>query len=102
MRIAMKKYYSKIYSMKTSKQLERYFKGAANHYRISILLLVSKKPGMTLDQITESLKANTKTISEHTRKLTQAGLLNKKYEFRSVVHELSPYGKKFIKFISSF
>lgn len=88
--------------MKTAKQMERHFKGLANHWRISILLAVSRNPNMTLDNITEYLDANIKTISEHTRKLVQAGLLNKKYQGRSVTHTLSPYGKKIIDFIKLF
>ena len=88
--------------MKTSKQFERYCKGVANHYRISILLLVSKNEGITLDGIVTSLNGNTKTISSHTHRLVQAGLLNKKYQGQQVVHSLSPYGKKFVKFIQSF
>ena len=51
---------------KTSKQLERYFKGAANHRRISILLLVLKSPGISVEGISESLDCNFKTISEQT------------------------------------
>ena len=88
--------------MKTSKQLERHFKGAANHHRIDILLLVSKNPNMAVDGIAEKLNKNFKTISEHTRRLAQAGLLNKKYQGRSVIHSLSPYGEKFVKFIETF
>jgi len=34
--------------------------------------------------------------------LVQAGLLNKRYQGRSVIHSLSPYGEKFIKFIKTF
>ncbi|MGC9031671.1 MAG: ArsR/SmtB family transcription factor [Minisyncoccia bacterium] len=79
--------------MKTAKQLERHFKGVANHYRIEILLLVSKNPGMSVEEIAEKLDKNFKTISEHTRRLVQAGLLNKRYLGRNVVHSLSPYGK---------
>lgn len=88
--------------MKTSKQLERYFKGAGNHYRISILLLLQKAEGMTLDGIAGDLNGNIKTISGHTQKLVQAGLLNKKYQGQQVIHTLSPYGNKFVKFIQSF
>lgn len=87
---------------KTCKQLERYFKGAANHRRIEILFLVEKASGITLNQISTQLKCNIKTISEHTRKLVQAGLLNKKYRDREVLHSLSPYGKKFLAFTKSF
>jgi predicted transcriptional regulator len=88
--------------MKTPKQLERYFKGAANHRRIEILLLVNDEEGITLDQIAKTLNGNFKTISEHTRRLVQAGLLNKKYRGLQVMHSLSPYGKEFIKFLKIF
>ena len=87
---------------KTSKQLERHFKGVANHRRIAILLLVSKNAGITLEQIAEHLDCNIKTISEHTRRLVQAGLINKEYKGRKVEHKVSPYGKIFYNFISQF
>ena len=77
--------------MKTAKQIERYFKGGANHRRIEILLLAAERPNMTVAGITEELKGNFKTISEHTRRLVQAGLLNKAYQGRSVAHTISPY-----------
>ncbi len=88
--------------IKTERQLERHFKGMANHRRIAILILVSKNPDITLDLIAEKLGANIKTISEHTRRLVQAGLINKEYRGRSVAHKISPYGKKFCEFISKF
>ena len=88
--------------MKNSKQLERYFKGSANHKRIDIICLLHKNNGLTLEGIAEILNGNIKTISEHTRRLVQAGLLNKKYVGRSVVHTLSPYGKILFRFIKSF
>lgn len=88
--------------MKTAKQLERYFKGAANHRRIEILILVSEKEGMMVDDIAKALKCNFKTISEHTRRLVQAGLLNKNHKGRGVVHSLSPYGQLFVKFLNEF
>ena len=87
---------------KTPKQLERYFKGAANHRRIAILFAVDKNDGITVEGIADLLEANFKTISQHTRSLVHAGLLNKKYAGRQVVHSLSPYGKFFIKFMKSF
>jgi DNA-binding MarR family transcriptional regulator len=88
--------------MKTAKQLERYFKGAANHRRIEILFLVSRLENISLDGISKELNCNFKTISQHTRRLVQAGLLNKKYKGRRVIHTLSPYGKRFISFIKTF
>lgn len=87
---------------KTAKQLERHFKGVANHRRIAILLLVLKDPEITLEAISENLDCNFKTISEHTRRLVQAGLLNKEYKGRKVEHKISPYGKRIALFISKF
>lgn len=88
--------------MKTAKQLERYFKGAANHRRLAILFLIARSDGMTLEEIARALNCNIKTISEHTRRLVQAGLLNKKYQGRKVAHSLSPYGRRFTNFAKGF
>lgn len=87
---------------KTAKQLERHFKGVANHWRIEILFLVERNEGIGVDEIATMLHANMKTISEHTKKLMQSGLINKQYEGTIVKHKLSPYGKTFIRFIKSF
>jgi len=91
-----------IKKLKTAKQLERHFKGVANHWRIEILRLVDQNEGMGVDEIATTLHANMKTISEHTRKLAHAGLVDKQYRGRDVKHKLSPYGKVFIRFIKSF
>ena len=88
--------------MKTAKQVERYFKGAANHRRIEILAYVDKNEGVSVEKLAVGLKCNMKTISEHTRRLVQAGLLSKQYQGREVAHALSPYGKKFLSFIKTF
>ena len=82
--------------------MERHLKGVANHYRIKILLLIAERNGITLEDIIETLDANEKTIGEHTRRLYQAGLLNKKYRGKFVEHTLSPYGKTFVRFLQLF
>lgn len=88
--------------MKTTKQMERHLKGIANHYRIAILLLISTNKNITLEAIVEKLKANEKTIGEHTRRLVTAGLINKEYKGKFVEHTLSPYGKIFVDFLKQF
>ncbi len=88
--------------LKTPEQMQRHFKGMANHYRIQILLLVSEEPNITVDTLTDILDANFKTISQHTRYLAHAGLLTKKYKAQYVLHNLSPYGEIFVKFIRDF
>ena len=87
---------------KTSKQMERHLKGMANHYRIEILLAVGENKGMTLHNIVEKIGANAKTIGEHVRRLHSAGLINKEHAGHYVKHELSPYGKLFVRFLKSF
>jgi len=82
--------------------MERHLKGMSNHYRIDILLLIAERAGATLEDIVEMLKANEKTLGEHTRRLCQAGLINKKYRGKFVEHTLSPYGKIFVRFLKSF
>jgi len=82
--------------------MERHLKGMANHYRIEILLLVAEREGISLEDIVETLGANEKTLGEHTRRLHQAGLINKKYRGKFVEHALSPYGKTFVQFLKSF
>ena len=88
--------------MKTPKQLERHFKGAANHRRIAILRAVEQNDGIAVAELAGALGANFKTISQHTRTLVQAGLLNKAYRGRQVAHTLSPYGKAFLRFMRTF
>lgn len=87
---------------KTAKQMERHLKGMANHYRIEILLLIAAREAITLDGIIETIGANEKTLGEHTRRLHQAGLVNKRYRGKFVEHTLSPYGRTFVRFLKSF
>ena len=89
-------------SPKTAKQMERHFKGVANHRRIEILSLVAQNAGITVEEIADRLGCNFKTISEHTMRLAQAGLINKEYKGRAVAHDLSPYGKIFYDFLKKF
>lgn len=88
--------------MKSSKQIEKHLKGVSNHRRIDILLLINQSQGLTLDDIAKNLKCNFKTISGHTVKLVNAGLVDKNYNGRAVLHSLSPYGRIFVKFIEEF
>ena len=85
--------------MRTAKQIERHFKGVANHWRIEVIILLSEESNLSLEKITKKLGVNLQTMAEHVRRLHQAGLVDKKYHGREVHHSLSPYGKKFIIFI---
>jgi DNA-binding MarR family transcriptional regulator len=87
---------------KTPMQMERHLKGVANHRRIEILFIIAEEKGITLDGICEGLRGNVKTVSEHTKKLVQSGLVNKSRRGREMSHSLSPYGDRFLKFIKTF
>ncbi|TSC93938.1 MAG: hypothetical protein CEN91_61 [Candidatus Berkelbacteria bacterium Licking1014_85] len=87
---------------KEAKRIERYFKGVANHWRIAILWEIEKYPEINVEDIANNLNANFKTISEHIRRLALSGLVDKKYKGKFVIHKLSPYGKRFIKFTKTF
>ncbi len=89
-------------SLKTAKQMERHLKGVANHRRIDILGLIAQNDSLTVEDIADRLNCNFKTISEHTRRLVHAGLINKEYKGRTVIHALSPYGKIFYGFLTTF
>jgi len=82
--------------------MERHLKGISNHRRIQILLFLAQNEKATLEEIFSALKANQKSVGEHTRRLYVAGLVNKKYRGKFVEHSLSPYGKMFVKFLNSF
>jgi len=88
--------------IKTPKQIERHIKGIANHRRIEILFLVADEEGISVEGISSRLRCNFKTISEHVRRLTLAGLVEKRYEGNSVKHRLSPYGHTFLTFLKLF
>lgn len=80
-------------------RLQRIVKGFANHRRIEILNLLSIKPGLSLNQISEALDVNFKTISEHTRKMVSGGLITKTYKGSEVKHNLTSRGGKIHKFL---
>lgn len=78
--------------------LERIIKGFAHNNRLRIMLLLEKEPDLNLLDIAERLKMNFKNAGEHTRKLSIAGLISKKYSGASVQHTLTPRGKQVLKF----
>ena len=85
--------------MVNTKKLERIIKGFANSRRMAILAVVSKQPGISLVKITDVLKINIKTASEHVRRLALAGLLVKRPEGNVVRHTLTPVGRGILKFL---
>lgn len=85
--------------MKNTRSLERLVKGFANHRRIQIMDLLSKNPELSVIEISDNLKVNFKTISEHIRKLAISGLVLKRNEVNLVRHKLTDKGKAILVFL---
>ncbi len=81
------------------RQLERTVRGFSNHRRIQILELLSNKPELSVLEISEKLKINYKTASEHIRRLAISGLVLKRNQEVNVRHKLSPIGKLILIFL---
>lgn len=85
--------------MKKPRELERIVKGAANHRRIEILLLLDRKLDLSLTDIAEELTINFKTAHEHVRRLALAGLITKRNRGAAVCHTLSIRGQLILNFL---
>ncbi len=83
----------------TERKIERIVKGFANHRRIEIMRLLAAEPELSVFDISNRLKVNFKTISEHARRLAIAGLVLKRNEGNMVRHALSDRGKSILKFL---
>jgi len=81
------------------RQLERVVKGFSNHRRIQILELLDKNPELSVSEVSQKLKINFKTASEHIRRLAISGLVLKRNQGVSVRHKPSPLGDVILKFL---
>jgi len=79
-------------------ELENILKGVASHRRIQILELLFNNPDLSVFGISEILGADFRTVSQHTQKLAQAGLVRKHHEGSSVRHILTSRGKSILLF----
>ena len=84
---------------KTYHQLERIVKGFANHRRIEILELLGNRPEMSVIEISEALRINFKTASEHIRRLAIAGLVMKRSDGSNIRHRVTDRGINILKFL---
>ena len=81
------------------KVLEKIIKGVANHWRLRTLFLLYEEPNISLIDIASKLDGNFKTISEHTKKLYQSGLIEKRYKGQIVLHSISVLGDRLLSYL---
>lgn len=82
-----------------TRSLERIVKGFANHRRIEIIDLLGREPELSVDEVATKLKINTKTASEHIRRLAIAGLVLKRSDGSFVRHKLTTRAQNILKFL---
>jgi predicted transcriptional regulator len=80
-------------------KLEKFFKGAANHRRLEMLLLLKKEPNLSTDQIVERLIINYQTGTEHIRRLTDSGLIQSFRKGNTKLHKITPAAEPIIKLL---
>lgn len=85
--------------MQKKRILERWMRAVGNHRRIEILDLLEQSPELSVIEISERLKINMKTASEHLRRLTIAGLIMKKSQGKSIRHKITTRGNNILMFL---
>jgi len=80
------------------RKLERIIKGVANHRRIEILVLLNRKPELSVEEISDRLNVNFKTIAAHVGKLAASGMIMKRNDINFVRHNLTSRGQTTLKF----
>jgi len=94
-----------MYNLKMSlnyKKIEKITKAFANHRRIQILELLDNSQGFSVDDISKKLNVGFFTISDHIRKLADAGLIDKKNKGRFVINSINKRGKCILSFCKMF
>jgi len=84
------------------KKIEKIVKSFANHRRIQILELLDKEQGLSVDGVSKKLNIGFFTISDHIRKLSDAGLVEKKNKGRFVINSITKRGKYILSFCKMF
>ena len=80
------------------KRIEGTVRGFSNHRRVQIIELLSKKPELSVVEISDLLKVNFKTTSQHITRLALAGLVMKRSDRTSIRHKLTSRGEDVLKF----
>lgn len=77
-------------SLSDYRALEQVMKGFANHYRLKILNILKREPGLSVYEIAGRLQIGYMNASDHLRKMFIAGLLLKRSDGTAVRHTLTP------------
>lgn len=79
--------------------IEKIVKGFANKHRLEIIFLLEKRPGLSVENISEYLKMEYKNTSAHLSKLSIGGIIYKTNRGSKVFHHLTNRGKSILQFV---
>ena len=88
-----------IMAKRSYRALERIVRGFSNHRRIEIMNLLHKTPELSVVEISEALRINFKTASEHIRRLALSDLVLKRNDVNHVRHKLTRRAESILKFL---
>ena len=85
--------------MKSFRQIERIVRGFSNHRRVQMLTVLDARPDIDLSTLSSACGVNMKTAGEHARRLAITGMVLKRAKGPSVMHTLSPRGRRVLAFL---
>jgi len=80
------------------RKTEKIIKGFSNHRRIQILQLLKNEPELSVGEISEKLKIDHRTASQHIIKMNNSGLVMKRNDINTVRHKLTKLGLSALQF----
>ena len=87
--------------MLSFRQLERVVRGFSNHRRIQMLAMLTATPDLDVITLGRLCGVDFRTASEHTDRLTRAGLVRKRSKGRRGLHTVAPRGSEVLRFLRS-
>lgn len=85
--------------MQDRRKLERIVRGFSNHRRIQLLDLLDRRPELSVQEAAEEVRSDYRTVAEHLRRLTIAGLILKRNQAQTVRHALTDRGRRVLMFL---
>lgn len=77
-------------------EMERLFKGAANHRRLEALALLKRRSDLSTEEIVDELDINYQTAAEHLGRLVRSGLAAKYRKGNIARYTLTSVGRAII------
>ena len=87
--------------MLNDRQAARVGRGLANYHRVQTLRLLAKKPDISVGQLARQLKLSQPSVTDHLKKLIDAGLLTSQRQATRSLIQLTERGKAALEFLNT-